>query len=441
MLSKYINREADKEIQRWYETRYQVLHVTGMRQVGKTRLVTNFLIEKKYKYINLWESNEIGSMFEQGVITMDNYLKILDIDKETIIVFDEIQKSPSAYNWIKTYKDEMVRLKQPVNIIMLGSYAQVTIETNEEFAVNTGVIKELKIFPLSFMEFVNAQEGGESLIVIIEACIQKKKEIPSPTHYKMKELFKTYLMYGGLPHIVSLYLSTEDLEKDPIVLREINEYLDLRVKEQIRDIQRNHLTDKKHKKVYRERIVQLYKSIVKGYIDSPNISGEKINKFKYIYIDDKKPYADKYKEVLSHLLQGNILTKIEAKGFKLIYSDLGVANNQISNSELWSGDSLKLGSIYESFVAQEIRVYTKKDPSYWYHSDGKHKWEIDFIHNKYLLEVKSGKRRFTTKSLNKYVSLGGETNRCIILHNKNINSDGKYLKVPIYATWALIKYL
>ncbi|MCK5788342.1 MAG: ATP-binding protein [Chlamydiia bacterium] len=375
-------RNKSKAIEKWFNsTNRRVLHVRGMRQVGKTTIVINFLqtVEKDNYVILNMSHKEDKELFESGQLTIKNYKDIIfqhtqrHVDDNTVIFIDEIQRSIDAYAFIKQYKDHRTHIDKPVNLIVSGSYVDTTVSINKEFPIPVGCIKSITLRPLSFYEFLNNMEGGSTLLKVVENSVLKNTKIINRTHTTLMKYVETYMLIGGMPQVVNNHINkgfvlfnSNDLANFNLIIEPLHQI----VESQLSDIQRNHFKDKSMGKIYSKKITNIYRTIVNGYrsnVAKGNINqGQNITKFMYKDLEGTSPSTRDYEEMITHLRQGNIITMVHSnkasnlKNFKLIYSDMGLLCINYGSKEyfeLVTGEGNNKGYIYEQFVGGEILAY------------------------------------------------------------------------------------
>ena len=450
-------RTKTKDIKAWYETKNRkVLHIRGMRQVGKTTIAINFLESLSNKYVMLDMSiDQDLSLFEEDILTVRNYREIIlehtgiPVLNDTMIFIDEIQKSPKAFAFIKHYKDERTRLKEPVNLIVSGSYVDTTVTINKHFDIPVGCIEPITIRPLSFYEFLYSVPDGDALIKNIRDNIINKMPITNKRHVLLMSYLKTYLVLGGMPDVINNYLASkmatvtkEDYQKVNHIIKPLNTIVEL----QRIDIQRNHFSSESLKKPYSQKILDIYNSIINAYKQGDKVGnnkeGKNITKFLYNYLKPTQPKERDYKEVIEHLKQGNIITMVHRNGptnnknYKLLYSDMGILSIHYGNKAYFENIIIggeNAGTIYEQFVTGELLSYGSEYENIWYwHKD---KYEIDFMLD-IPVDSKSG-TKLKASSLDYYNKINNTKKQGIRITKNIFSAAGNYVNVPYYAVWLL----
>ena len=407
------------------------LMLIGARQTGKTYILDKFCKEnfEKYIYINFDEDNLYESFFEDTLNPEKIIEKIsayygekIDIEN-TIIFFDEIQKSERAINSLKYFCESEKNYK----IVCAGSLLGVKINRyNSSFPV--GKIKLEYLYPLDFEEFLWAI-GEDMLSDEIHKSYNTLQPMNEALHKKALECYKLYLCIGGMPASIKEFT----LKNKNIMLYE-------------KDIKENILTayiaDMSKYTTNSEtiKVREIYTSI-------PKQLGKENQKFQYKIISSNARSRD-YESSIEWLIQSSIVMKCnlvktpklpleinkENNIFKLYLSDCGLLLNlaKISHTSIINNvDMLYKGMIAENYVAQTFRSLGY--PLYYYESDSKN--EIDFLlvlnDNVIPVEVKAANNT-TSKSLNFYMKKYNPE-YAIRISTKNFGFQNNIKSIPLYA--------
>lgn len=200
-------RTAIKQLLAWKDrTNRKPLILRGARQVGKTTLVKMFAKEfdhfinlnlEKVKERQIFEENDdldaiIAILFLQKGIVADKQSKIL-------IFIDEIQNSPKTVGLLRYFYEE----KKELYVIAAGSLLESILGNHISFPV--GRVEYLVLRPFSFYEYLMAKKKEQTIELLA------KIPFPDYAHRLMLDLFKEYVLIGGMPEIVSHYLEYQDL--------------------------------------------------------------------------------------------------------------------------------------------------------------------------------------------------------------------------------------
>lgn len=199
-LVEWKNRKAHKP-----------LILEGARQVGKTWLMQEFgnTQYKKVAYINFDRNLKMRETFETDLDTkrlitaigLDAEFKITPED--TLIIFDEIQECPRAITSLKYFNEDAPEY----DIIAAGSLLGVAHHTGTGFPV--GKIEFLRLYPLSFTEFLDAM-GKEQYVELIE---KQDFEMIKIFSNKFEDLLKQYCYIGGMPEVVQNFVNNGDFNQ------------------------------------------------------------------------------------------------------------------------------------------------------------------------------------------------------------------------------------
>lgn len=208
-------RDVIEDLIRWKnKVNRKPLLLTGVRQCGKTYIVEKFAREhfKSYVYVNFESSEHIPDIFEYDfdvkriLKELERHYKTKIVPGETLVFFDEVQVSPRAITSLKYFCENMNEL----HLVCAGSLLGVAIK-RERVSFPVGKINRLRLYPMSFKEFVLAN-GREDLIEVFRDWPTDR---PIPDLYKipMEKLLKEYYIVGGMPEAVKTWVQTHDVEE------------------------------------------------------------------------------------------------------------------------------------------------------------------------------------------------------------------------------------
>lgn len=185
--------------------------IDGARRVGKSYIVKEFA-EKNYRSYILIDFNEVGNeikeLFNMNLRDLDSFFMYLSAayntklyDRESLIIFDEVQLYPRARAAIKYLVAD-----GRYDYIETGSL--MSIKKNVKGIVIPSEERHIKMFPMDFEEFLWAK--GEDLIMpVIRDCFEKRKPLGQALHRKVLTLFREYVIVGGMPQAVEEYIDRE----------------------------------------------------------------------------------------------------------------------------------------------------------------------------------------------------------------------------------------
>lgn len=424
-----LTRTVDRILIDHFKISKTALLIEGARQIGKTFSIWQFGKKfKTYIEINFIEQPEAISLFKDLSNTKDLlarlslFTKQKLIKRDTLIFFDEVQICPEVITYIKFLVDE-----GSYNYILSGSL--LGIEINDLRSVPVGYLTIKRMFPLTFREFALNLELNSSILENLETSFKEKKPVDDFIHKKMMELFRVYLVVGGMPAAVNRYIETNNL----------NEVID--IQNQIVNLYKKDITqyDKNNKLA----IAQIFELIApqlnsqnKRFIIKDIKSGVKFDRYEnsFLWLKDAgfalPVYNVETPKIPLKLSKSRSL-------FKLFMSDVGLLASEYSQGiqlKIISGDDkLNYGAIFENYIAQEI---TACEHDLYYYNNKK-RGELDFLieyDGEVLpIEVKSGKDYKVHRALSNIMDCGEfNLNRALIFNNSNLKVEGKLTYAPIY---------
>ena len=424
-----LTRTVDRILIDHFKISKTALLIEGARQIGKTFSIRQFGKKfKTYIEINFIEQPEAISLFKDLSNTKDLlarlslFTKQKLIKRDTLIFFDEVQICPEVIAYIKFLVDE-----GSYNYILSGSL--LGIEINDLRSVPVGYLTIKRMFPLTFREFALNLGLNSSILENLETSFKEKKPVDDFIHKKMMELFRVYLVVGGMPAAVNRYIETNNL----------NEVID--IQNQIVNLYKKDITqyDKNNKLA----IAQIFELIApqlnsqnKRFIIKNIKSGVKFDRYEnsFLWLKDAGVALPVY-----NVETPKIPLKLSKSRslFKLFMSDVGLLASEYSQGiqlKIISGDDkLNYGAIFENYIAQEL---TACEHDLYYYNNKK-RGELDFLieyDGEVLpIEVKSGKDYKVHRALSNIMDCGEfNLNRALIFNNSNLKVEGKLTYAPIY---------
>ena len=221
MLERKIYRKLDE----WKRTSdKKALCSIGARQIGKTTIIREFA-KKNYEHyveVNFILDKEAGKIFD-GNLDADTIITNLTAFKmqefvpgKTLIFLDEIQECPNARCAIKFLVED-----GRFDYIESGSLLGVRYKEVPSYAV--GYEEICYMYPMDFEEYIRANGVQDSTIELLKTCYSEHSEVPEVVHQTMLKLFYTYIVVGGMPAVVQIYVNTHDIGKVVALQREILE--------------------------------------------------------------------------------------------------------------------------------------------------------------------------------------------------------------------------
>ena len=403
------------------------LIISGARQVGKTWLMKEFGREyyDKVAYVSFFNNERIKKVFENDfdINRIVSNLKIesnVNIsENDTLIILDEIQDCPKALESLKSFSET----GQNYHIVAAGSLLGVLLHENISFPV--GKVDELMLYPMNFIEFLDAL--GEKML--LDVLVKKEFNIIKDQETKYIELLKLYYFIGGMPEVVLEYVENKDLNavrmKQEIIL---NQY--------VRDF------SKHIKSTELARMLQLWDAI-------PTELAKENKKFIFKNVKIGARYKEFEIAIEWLKLSGLIYVvnrvrdvKIPLKGyvdhsaFKLYLLDIGLlsAMSELDPKVLIDSNAVFVeykGALAEQYVAQQL----VQNYSLYYYTSENHMYENDFVLKKdsgiVPIEVKSGKN-VKSKSLKYFIDKYNPTSAyrfSLMPYEKH----EKMINIPLYA--------
>lgn len=416
----------------------KILIVEGARQIGKSYIIRE--VGKKlfanYVEVNFVEDDEGAQLFKDIRRTDDFYLKLsaiagdkLDNYSNTLIFLDEIQHYPQYLTMLK-----FLRQEQRYHFIASGSLLGITLRNTTSIPI--GSIIHIEMNQLDFEEFLWANGVGAEAISSWQQKYSKQESLDENSHQFLLDLFRKYLLVGGMPDAVNTYLDTHNIVR----VREIQE--------SIRSLYASDASKYEHDSNKNLLIRKIYEMIPsqmenkKKRIVAKEIQGLKGDRF--------SRYANEFEYLLSSGIANGVcavsnpkfpLTESAQKNLiKLYLNDVGMLTSQLYRYNLQpilsDERSINLGSVYETVVAQELKAHGFKLHYY----DNRHKGEVDFIVDDFNkqsimpIEVKSGRDYTIHSALNNFLSTQDyNVHTAYVLSNeREVRNEKGIVYLPIY---------
>jgi len=433
-IADYIRRNLTSDAKK-------VLIVDGARQVGKSFIIreTGKSLFENYIEINLLEDSVGAKLFEKCSTVEDFYFQLSMIagakmhgKKDTLVFLDEIQAYPQLLTLLK-----FLRQDDRYTYIASGSLLGVTLSKTS--SIPMGSIEVKRMYQLDFEEFLWANGFSESAIETLREKFSKRISLDENSHARMLDLFKKYLLAGGMPDAVNSYLAEKNIVRLREIQNEIHEYYGMDAAKY--DAQR------------RLKIKRIYDMI-------PSVMGSKKKRISYKEIEDKdKRYLD-YANEFDYLISSGIALETKAvstpvfpllangitqtKGaknlLKLYLNDVGLLTSQLFGNNIRAvlddNCSVNLGSVYETVAATELKAHGHL---LWYY-DNRKTGEIDFLIDDYdtlsvlPIEIKSGKDYSVHSALNRFVANKdySVTQAVVLSNEREIKTEGAIIYMPVY---------
>jgi len=425
-----IARKIDMILEEFYEKEQKkALLITGARQIGKTFSIREF--GKRYSSfveINFLENRTACSLFEKADNREEILLRLSMLAEnplvpgETLIFLDEVQECKEIVTAIKFLVEE-----GSYRYILSGSLLGVDLKDIR--SVPVGYMDTVEMYPLDFEEFAVANGVSERVLRSLEDAFWQEKEVDTLIHDKMMELFRLYLIVGGMPAVVNKYLETNNLQE---VIREQKSILEAYKKDIGKYDPEN--------KLYLEDIFDLIPSELnsknKRFILKNLNENFKFSRYSnsFVWLKDAGVALPAF---CAEEPRCPLLLSKATNLFKLFLSDVGLLAamymDNIQIKVLNREKDINFGAIYENVAAQELRAHGFE----LYYFNSKKQGELDFLIEQggevVPLEMKSGKDYTKHAALNHVLeSEDYRISKAYVFHNGNISRKGKVLYVPVY---------
>lgn len=414
----------------------KIMLINGARQVGKTYIIrcVGQKLFKNFIEINMVEDYSRNRIFENIKTVDDLYfnLSVMAGDKmeeydNTLIFLDEIQVYPHLLTLLKFLSQD-----KKYRFIVSGSQLGVTLSMTS--SIPMGSIRKIEMYPLDFEEFLYANGTGRDVVEKMRHNFDNLEPLEENTHLYIMDLFKKYLLVGGMPDVVNTYISTHNIMRIRDIQNEIYEY---------------YATDaSKYDEMHKLKIRDIY------YMIPFNMENKK-KRIVIQNIENKrgKTYSD-YSDEFEYLISSGIALSVKAisnpsfplietasKNLQKLYSnDVGILTSILYGNNIHAVmndiKSINLGSVYETIVASELKAHGYN----LFYYDNRTKGEVDYLIDDYNslsvlpIEVKSGKDYQVHSALNGFIANENyHIQKAIVLSNeREIIKKEKIIYMPIY---------
>lgn len=417
--------------------------IVGARRVGKSHIVEEFAKEayKSYLLIDFTKvSDQIKDLFLHQADDFDTFFTLLQAyynitfyERNTVLVFDEVEAFPRARELIKHFVAD-----GRYDYIETGSL--MSIRKNVEGILIPSEEREFQMCPMDFEEFLWAL-GEDETYARIQSLYTAKKPLGQALHRKMMTLFRQYMIVGGMPQAVQEYVNSHNFKL---------------VDKEKRDILKLYNDDiEKHGGKEALRIKQIYNLI-------PAQLSEVNKRFMFSKISELARYRE-YENALFWLNEAKIVNlchntnepiiglaaRMDISAFKCYQCDTGLllsqtfsekdlAQEEIYKKLLFNKLEFNNGFMMENVVAQML-VAAGHD--LYYYAESEDRMEVDFLLTKnkittrkniWALEVKSGKG-YSITSLEKYQNkFSQQVGECYVLHDGDMEVKDNITFLPVY---------
>ncbi len=416
----------------------KILLIEGARQIGKSYIIRDVGTEvyENFVEINFVADDDGDKIFKNVHTTEEFYLKLsmlagskLDKYENTLVFIDEIQHYPQFLTMLKFLREE-----HRYRFICSGSLLGIALKGTVSIPIGSIIPK--KMYQLDFEEFLIANDFGKEAIDHLRTSFNQRKSLAAEVHDKVLGLFKRYLLVGGMPDAVNEYLATHNIVK----VRESQEAIRV-----LYGIDASRYEEEASKKLHIRRIYDMIPSQMenkKKRIVAKDIQGKKGDRFSN-YVEEFEYLINSGITIAANAISNPKypLAESEQKNLlKLYMNDVGMLTSQLYQYNIQpilnDMDSINLGSVYESAVAQELNAHYTKI----FYYDNKQRGEVDFLVDDTTtmsvlpIEVKSGKDYTVHSALDNLMKVPDYNiaSSIVFSNEREVKMKGDILYLPIY---------
>ena len=414
----------------------KILLIDGARQVGKTYIIRHVghKLFENFIEINMVEDSIGPRLFAETKTVEDFYLQVSMLEgskmkqkDNTLIFIDEIQAYPHLLTLLKF-------LSQDDRFTYIASGSLLGVTLSQTTSIPMGSIRKVRMFPLDFEEFLYANGLNEFAVSAMRKKFERQEALDEPTHNKMMDYFRKYLLVGGLPDAVNSYLENHNIQLVREIQQEIHDY---------------YAADaSKYDEERKLKIRRIYDLI-------PSNMENKKKRVVAQSIEDKKgktfvDYQDEFEYLISagialhvQAISNPVFPLAESTGknlLKLYLNDVGILTGILYGNNIRAvlddKAGINLGSVYECVVAQELKAHGHK----LFYYDNKQRGEVDFLIDDYSsttilpIEVKSGKDYTRHSAMNNLLKVRDYdiASGLVLSNSREIKTVGNVSYMPVY---------
>ena len=423
-------------IEEWLKRSDKALLVTGARQIGKTWLIREEIAKSGYRKfeVNFIDQPDLVDYLNVKMSANEFLVKLKMImpedckPQETVVFFDEIQKCPEIVTKIKFLVEE-----GSFKYVMSGSL--LGVELKGITSVPVGYLTVLTMYPMDFEEFMIANNVSKTTLEMLKAKFETCQPADEFIHQKLLSLFFIYLIVGGMPDAVKIYIATKDIREVDKVQRDI-------VALYKEDFSQYESEDKKLK------LISIY-DIIPAELNKQN------KKFVFTMLNKELKF-DRYENSFLWLKDAGVALPVynveapviplkaskSSNVFRLFSNDTGLLTSAYpaeTKLELINKNSeVNNGAHFENAVAQQLTA-NGLEP---YFCKKKNIGELDVLvemDGKVVpIEVKSGKAYKAHKSLDNFMKISDyHIEKAYVLSVANMEQEGSVVYLPIYMCYLL----
>lgn len=440
MLYRKIGKEIEAHL---ISSSDKILILEGARQIGKSFIIREIgkKLFKNFVEVNFAEDNEGPQHFKNIHSTEAFYFTLsmvagnqLGNEDDTLVFLDEIQVYSQYLTMLKFFRQE-----HRYRFIASGSLLGIALRSTTSIPIGSIIRKQM--YQLDFEKFLIANNFNLEAISSLREKFWKKESLSEEQHRHLLGLFRRYLLVGGMPDVVNVYLETHNIIK----VREIQDSIRVLYGD---DASKYEQDSQKHLLIRR-----IYDMI-------PSLMENKKKRIVAKDIRDKK--GDRfvqYQDEFEYLISSGITLDIHAVSnpcfplsesvhknlLKLYLNDVGMLTAQLYRNNirpvLDDERSVNLGAVYETAVAFQLKANGHR----LFYYDNRKKGEVDFLVDDYSstsvlqIEVKSGKDYAVHSALNNLLSTPDyHVQSAIVISNeREVRKEGSIIYMPVYYTMFL----
>ena len=426
-----LKRKIYHELLNWKkQKKRECLLIRGARQIGKTFIIERFAADQyaSYIYLNFYQNPELKEIFSGSLEAGDIYKKISlslkdvhFVDNDTLIFLDEIQDCPNARTALK-----FLAIDDRYDVIASGSL--LGLHYKEAASIPVGYERNIDMHSLDFEEFLWAMGKYPQAVSALKDFFDNKEKIETGVHKQLMSLLRDYLVIGGMPEVINVFLQS-------------NNY------------QAAYSTQHKIMESYREDIkhyasAPMRQKINECYLSIPRQLAKDYTKFQYKAVS-REGNARRYENCLNWLVDAGMVKMCvnvstpqfpliayeRPEQFKVYLTDIGLLTSlygyetQVALVKDTLTGSAK-GGIYENLV---FDMLIKRGFALNYFKNANNTQEVEFIYAKdgavIPIEVKS--KNGATLSLNNFIT-DYDPPYAYKLTSGNVGLNGKKISLPLY---------
>ena len=432
-------RKIEKDIEGYLRAEDdRIMILEGARQIGKSFIIRE--VGKKlydnFIEINFAEDDEGPKIFK-GIGTTEGfyftlssvYGEKLDRYENTLIFLDEIQHYPQYLTLLKFFRED-----RRFRFIASGNLLGITLR--ETTSIPVGSIIRKNMYQLDFEEFLIANGFGQEALNTLRTKLMNRESLDESLHDYIMNLFRRYLLVGGLPAAVNEYLDSHNIVKVRNVQENIRSLYEVDATKYEKDSNKTLLIRRIYNMIPSQLENKKKRIIIK---DIQNKIGDRfdnyLDEFEYLISSGtalEVSAISNPKYPLAESAHKNLM--------KLYLNDVGLLTMLLYKNSIRpvisDEDSVNLGSVYESVVAQELKAHGHK----LFYYDNKQRGEVDFLIDDYSsttilpIEVKSGKDYTRHSALNNLLKVRDYdiASGLVLSNSREIKTVGNVSYMPVY---------